>query len=412
MDGLRRNEYNKIDTLLELFPVVLILGVRQSGKTTISKQVRPNWKYFDLENKSDYDYLSSNLDFFFKEYSSSIIIDEAQEYPELFRQLRGVIDSDRKKNNRFILTGSSSPELIKHASDTLAGRVGILELGTLKRNEVKANKLPDFYKIFKERVSEESLDELKQIEVGEEDIIQDLLKGGYPEPVLSSNELKYDLWMNNYFKTYVERDIRKLFPKLDTIKFRRFISILSELSGNIINKAQLGRSLDINEVTVRDYLEIADKTFVWRIIPSYEKSKAKSIIKMPKGIMRDTGLLHFLSNIKSREDILRSPNLGQNFESYVIEELIKGINSLVSVTNFKYYYYRTKAGAEVDIVLEGSFGLLPVEIKFGQSTNAKQVISLKKFINENNCSFGIVVNNSQEIRMISEKIIQIPVSLI
>lgn len=413
MADLKRNDIVKINQLLEIFPVILILGVRQCGKTTLAKQARPQWKYFDLENISDFDFISNDLDFFFKEYQTSVIIDEAQEYPLIFKQLRGVIDAERSLKNRFILTGSSSPELIKHASDSLAGRLGIIELGTLKRNELKQKELPCFYHILNEKISLYSLEALKKLKTTAEDqdIINDFLVGGYPEPVIADNPSFFQIWMNNYFQLYINRDLKKLFPRIDAIRYRRFISTLSELSGTIINKAQLGRSIDTNEVTIRDYLDIADKTFIWRIIPSYEKAKTKSLVKMPKGILRDTGLIHFLANINNREALIRSPNIGQNFESYIIEELIKGMHSSNAV-NCAYYYYRTKHGSEIDLILKGSFGTLPIEIKFGTSTKVKQLSSLTKFINDNSIPFGIVINNANEVRMLNEKIIQIPAVLI
>ena len=413
MDVLKRNEIDKINQLLEIFPIVLILGVRQCGKTTLAKQVRPHWKYFDLENTNDFDFISNDLEFFFKEYPSNIIIDESQEYPQIFKQLRGIIDSKRALKNRFILTGSSSPELIQHASDSLAGRLGIIELGTLKRNELKQQALPDFYTLLNKQISRQSLEFLKQIDSKENnpDIINDFLVGGYPEPVLAQNPVYFQTWMNNYFQLYINRDLKKLFPKIDSIRYRRFISTLSELSGTIINKAQLGRSIDTNEVTIRDYLDIADQTFIWRIIPSYEKTRTKSLVKMPKGILRDSGLMHFLANINDREALIRSPHVGHNFESYIIEELIKGMNSSNAV-NCAYYYYRTKHGSEVDLILEGNFGTLPIEIKFGTATQLKQLTSITKFVKDNQLPFGIVINNSNEVRMLSEKIIQIPAYLI
>ncbi len=413
MTGLNRNIAAKLNNLLNIFPAVLMLGVRQCGKTTLARQLRTHWKYFDLENSSDFEFISQNMDFFFNEYPQEIIIDEAQEYPELFKHLRGVIDNDRTKKNRFILTGSSSPELIKQASESLAGRLGIIELGTLKVNELLQTPLPSFYEIFNEDLSSSTLTNLKTLKTNGNkiDIIDYFLRGGYPEPVISSDDNYFNNWMENYFQLYINRDIRKLFPKLDTIKYRRFISTLSELSGTIINKAQLGRSLDINEVSVRDYLEIADKTFIWRSIPSYEKTKSKSIVKMPKGILRDSGLNHFLSNIRSREKLIRSPNLGQNYESFIIEEIIKGVQC-TNATNWSYYYYRTKHGAEVDLILDGSFGVLPIEIKFGISTQLSQLTSLKKFLSDNSLPFGIVINNASEVRLLSNNIIQIPAVLI
>ncbi len=147
------------------------------------------------------------------------------------------------------------------------------------------------------------------------------------------------------------------------------------------------------------------------MIPSYEKTISKSVVKMPKGILRDSGLAHFLANIDSREKLIRAPQVGQNFESFIIEEIIKGI-SCTEATNWRYYYYRTKHGAEVDLVLDGSFGVLPIEIKFGITTRSDQLTSLKRFLVDNSLPVGIVINNSTEVKLLTNNIIQIPATLI
>lgn len=407
MSGLKRNLEAKITLLLTLFPVVLLIGARQTGKTTLSQQLRPDWRYFDLENATDYDFISRDYGFFFREHPRHIIIDEAQEDPELFRHLRGVIDAKRKEKGRFILTGSSSPELLQRASDSLAGRIAIVEIGTLKMNEILQQPLPAFYQIFEQPFSADTLAFLKTLENPIPDVILLFLRGGYPEPVLAQDPYAFSLWMENYYQTYINRDIRRLFPRLDSIRYRRFIRMLASLSGTIINKAQLGRSVDASEVTIRDYIEIADKTYIWRTIPSFETSKSKSALKMPKGILRDSGLTHYLAGIESREALLRSPQVGQNFEAFVSEEIIKGIQA-TRATRWDYYYFRTKNGAEVDLVLDGSFGTLPVEIKLGQQTTVKQLTALRQFVEQHELPFGIVVNNSANIQMLADKIIQIP----
>lgn len=407
MTGLSRNLTPKIHQLLEIFPVVLLIGARQTGKTTLSKALRPDWLYFDLENGKDYDLITRDYDFFFTEYPRHLIIDEAQEDPNLFRHLRGVIDAKREEKGRFILTGSSSPDLLAHASDSLAGRIAIVEIGTLKVNEILQQPLPDFYQLFSQSLNADALVWLKTLSPLTKDVIPYFLTGGYPEPVLMDNHFAYDAWMENYYQTYINRDIKRLFPKLDSVRYRRFINMLAALSGTVINKAQLGRSVDVSDVTIRDYLDIADKTYVWRTIPSYENSPSKSIVKMPKGLLRDTGLTHYLAGIETREALLRSPQLGHNFESFIIEEIIKGIQA-TQVTRWDYYYYRTRNGAEVDLVLEGSFGVLPIEIKFGQQTTAKQLTALQRFLKDNNLPLGIVINNSTDVKMLAEKIVQIP----
>ena len=273
MTGLKRHCEKKIKELLSKFPAVILLGVRQCGKTHLSKTIRPKWKYFDLENSGDREFITRDFDFFFQEYSKNIILDEAQENPEIFKNLRGVIDRKRKLNNRFLITGSSSPTLIAQASDSLAGRVGLLELGTFKVSEIRKTTLSPFFDIFSTSLKKSSLSFLKSAFAKSKpfDVLRFMLKGGYPDPCLSRDKNYFNLWMKNYFETYVNRDIRKLYPRLDNLRFQRFVFMLSELSGTIINRAQIGRSIDLNEVSVKDYLDIADKTFLWRQVPGFFK---------------------------------------------------------------------------------------------------------------------------------------------
>ena len=407
MTDLRRNLEERINRLLEVFPVVMLLGARQTGKTTLSRMVRPDWRYVDLENAADHDLVTRDYDFFFREHPRHVIIDEAQEDPRLFRQLRGVVDAARGESGRFLLTGSSSPDLFREAGDSLAGRIAIVEVGTLKINEIVRLPLPPFYRLLERELTRGTLKDIRELDCPVPDVLPFFLRGGYPEPTLAADDFAYDAWMENYFRTYVDRDIRKLFPRLDAVRYRRFVGMLSALSGTIINRAQLGRSVDVSEVTIRDYLDIADKTFFWRMIPSFRDARSRSALKMPKGLVRDSGIVHYLAGVDSRDKLLRSPQVGQNFESFVIEEIIKGLQA-AGVAAWSYYYFRTRNGAEVDLVLQGRFGLLPIEIKLGRQTGLKQLAALQQFIARHELPFGIVVNNSEQVRMLSDTIVQIP----
>ena len=413
MTYLKRHIEKKIKALLKDFPAVVLLGVRQCGKTHLSKSLCPKWKYFDLENSKDKALVTRDFEFFFREYPKHIILDEAQEVPELFKNLRGVIDQNRKINNRFLITGSSSPELTAHISNSLAGRVGLAELGTFKISEIRKQKLSPFFDIFHSRLGKNSLNFLKKTLKKRKnfDLLSFILKGGYPDPSLSSKKNYFSVWMQNYFDTYVNRDIRKLYPRLDMYRFQKFISIISDLSGALINRAQMGRALDLSEGSVKDYLSIADKTFIWRQIPAFSHSKKRSLVKTPKGFLRDSGLISYLMNIKTREDLIRSPKVGQIFESFVTEEIIKGLNSCFS-GKWTYSYYRSRNGAEVDLILEGDFGLLPIEIKFSSIVKNRSLISLKSFMSEYSAPFGLVINNSQEVKMQADNILQIPASFL
>jgi len=363
-----------------------IIGPRQCGKTSLALGIRPDWKYFDLENPQSFDKIRDDLNFFFKQNSDHVIIDEAQLSGDLFKPLRGVIDSDRETNDRFILTGSSSPELLKNVSESLAGRVAIYELSPLKVNELNEVALFSFYECINENLDSKTLDSLNDInsELTTKNVFDQLVYGGYPQPALKFQDLTdYKTWMENYFRTYVERDIRALFPKLDNIKYRQFVNMLTSHSGTIVNRSQFDRSLDVNETTVRNDLEIADGTMIWRNIPSYEKSKIKSLIKMPKGIFRDSGLCNHLQRIHDFEGIHNSSLVGQNYEAFVTEELIRGFQASSNVS--LRYYYRTKCGSEVDLILEGDFGVPPIKIKYSSSTRAKQLIGLVSLLKIMDC---------------------------
>lgn len=409
MVDLKRNQFVQIHKLLELFPVVMILGTRQCGKTTVSRQVRPDWTYIDLEKMSDFDRVTRDYDFFFRQHPQNVIFDEAQICPDLFKELRHVVDQNRGLKNRFLLTGSSSPELLRQASESLAGRVGLIELGTLKMNEIYEQPLPDFYRIFDKEISRETITEIERLKssITFDQVMDVFLNGGYPEPVLSKDKNFHLHWMENYFETYIQRDVRRLFPRLDHVRYQRFISMLGSLTGTIINKSQLGRSLDTSEVTVRDYLDVAHGTFIWRKISSFEKSVSKSVIKMPKGYIRDSGLAHYLQDIRSIDKLHKSPLVGSSFEAFVCEELIKGMQA-TNVVGDKHHFYRTRNGVEIDLILSGSFGVLPIEIKYGMSVTARQLVSMKQFLENNKLPLGLIINNAERIERLAENILQVP----
>lgn len=408
MTHFYRNHHDKIIKLLGQFPCVAIIGARQVGKSTLAKSCCPDWHYIDLERPDTLERIQADPVFFFEQYPRHIIIDEAQTYPDLFNVLRGVIDSDREQNGRFILTGSSSTELLSHLSDSLAGRLAIIELGTLKANEYHQTQLSPLYQIFENKLNANKLPQ------GEPPITNEImrhcwLKGGYPQPLQHNATAEFYLqWMEQYRNTYVNRDIAALFPRLNKQAYQRFLSILSKLSSTILNRSDIARTINVNEKTIREYLQIIEGTFIWRQLPSLEKNIIKSVIKMPKGHMRDSGLLHYLLRIQTLEDLYESPHAGHSFESFVIEETLKGIESTM-VTNWTAHYYRTRKGQEVDLILEGNFGRLPIEIKHHAHTPIKQLKSLTQFIEEQQCPFGLIINQATHAEWLTKHIYQLPV---
>ncbi|MDM8537956.1 ATP-binding protein [Desulfobacterales bacterium HSG17] len=403
----------KIDKLLKMFPAVAVIGSRQCGKSTLVQAIRPGWKYYDLERPDDYQLITSDTLGFFSRQKEKTIIDEAQQFPELFKVLRGVIDKDRKAAGRFLLTGSSSPEIIKGLSESLAGRIATIELWPFKAAEFFDKPFPDIYSILTESEPDinslpENLSDL-QANIEPAQIYEHWFLGGYPEPRIKGQVMPEfnGLWMDEYFSDYIRRDIQRLFPRINTHKFRVFIQTLSFLSGNIINRSQIARSLEVSSVTAKEYLEILHNTFIWRNLRTYEKNKLKKVQKMPKGFFRDQGILHHLLKIDDLDRMLVHPAAGTSFESFVIEEIIRGFQCTLK-PGIDFHFYRTKDKSEVDLIIEAPFGLIPIEIKLGYKVNQRMLTGLKNFIQDTGVPFGILVNNSDKIEFLSDKIIQIP----
>lgn len=401
---VNRNQISKIKELLANFPCVVLLGARQVGKSTILKQLFPKAKIYDLEKEIDFNRINNNPDLFFNEIETKpIIIDEAQLSNNLFKSLRVAIDSEREQTGQFLLTGSSSPELLKNISESLAGRVAIMEIPSLGINEayeIKESK-------FAERI--EDLSKLKKLKPNLERKQFDEFNfyGSYPEPFLKrKNTLFYDEWYENYVKTYIERDIRSLFPTLNLQAFKRFFTMLAYSSGELINASNFARSLDVSQPTIKKYLEIAEGTFTWRSLNCYDKNTKKRLVKTPRGHLRDIGLINYFLNIGSIENLKSHPHYGRIWESFIIEEIIKSISNHHS--RVKFYFYRTHNQSEIDLIIETKNSLIPIEIKSGSNTDIRKLQSLSNFIEEQKCPYGILINKGEEIFMLSENIIQIP----
>ncbi len=403
---MKRHYSQNITDLLTLFPCVAILGVRQCGKTTLLNQLSHPWKVFDLEKGDDFEIISRDPDLFLRLNPDHIALDEAQLLPELFPALRVAIDANRGEMGRFIITGSSSPELSQSISESLAGRVAIIEMATFTLSEAYACKQPELYQHILNRSLLNNYSSLPQPETKLQQQHRYWLKGGYPEPWLKKSEKYLALWMKNYIQAYVGRDILQLFPNLNRQKYQLFLQMLAQLSGSIINYSQVSRTLGVSQPTAREYFNIAHGTFIWRHIPAYEKNAHKRVVKHPKGYLRDSGILHHLLHLNSVEDILSHPSMGHSWESMVIENILRELNILNA--SYDAYHYRTSAGAEVDLVLEGEFGLLPIEIKYRQKVTRKELRGLQGFIDEYKCPYGIVINNAERPVQYDEKIIAIP----
>jgi len=412
MDKQRALE-KKINSLLEMFPVVAIIGPRQCGKSTLVRRLRPHWKYYDLESPDDYQLVSSDPVAFFAINQDNVIIDEAQQYPDLFKTFRGVIDAARKKKGRFLLTGSSSPEIIRGITESLAGRIATVELWPFKQNEFYEIPLPGIYEmIVDEKVRPADFLTLHSfLEIRQS--LNIWLQGGFPEPLIESitNRDFYPQWMENYIIDYVARDIRMLFPRLNIHNFRRFLTLLAQFSGHQLNMSDMGRALEVSVSTIRDYLDIIHQTFLWRNLPPYTKNRFKKVQKAKKGFFRDQGLLHYFLRITDLDRLLLHPVAGFSFESFVIEELIRGFQATMA-TQLDFTYYRTVDKSEVDLVIEGNFGVVPVEIKLNSAVKRISLRGLENFLTDTDAHYGILINRGKRVEQLTNKIIQIPVNYI
>ncbi|MBU0499049.1 MAG: ATP-binding protein [Gammaproteobacteria bacterium] len=406
MHGMNRHALALIVELLGLFPCVAIAGVRQCGKTTLLGQIPGDWRIHDLEKQADAETIARDPDLFFRLNPDRVAIDECQLQPRLFPALRVAIDSDRNRPGRYVITGSSSPDLLSAMSESLAGRVAIVELSPFGLAEAHGHPPSGFFPCLAER---RPLRDYLGLPARLEPVaIHDYwLRGGYPETWLKNQPRFTKLWMQNYLQTYLDRDLPRLFPGLDREKFRLFANMLAHLSGRVINYSEVARALGASQPTARDYFRIADGTFLWRHLPAYDKDAVKRVVKHPKGFLRDSGLLHYLLRLQDMEQLRAHPGMGASWEGMVIETLLRGLD--VQSTDYRAYHYRTGAGAEVDLVLEGEFGLLPIEIKYTQHVDSRSLRAIRDFVEERCCPYGIVLNNDERPRMLDEKLVGVPV---
>ena len=398
------NEY------LEQFPCVAVIGARQAGKTTLVRMLPPEWRQFDLERMSDFNQIARDPELFLRLNPHHTVIDEAQMLPELFAALRVAIDDERTGKGRFVVTGSSSPDLQRNVAESLAGRVAVIEMSPLLWAEVTEE--PSVSPVIRRLAQARGKTDVRELIDGLEarGTLQDAhrywFRGGYPEPWLANDEAFSRRWTDQYVDSYLNRDIARLFPNLNQLRFRQFLGMMSGLSGDVLNYAEVARNLQVSQPTARDYFEIVHGTFLWRQLPAYDRNVRKRVVKHPKGYMRDSGLLHRLLRIPDLDALLAHPRCGRSWEGMVIEEVLRQFSALGVVVEA--FHYRTAAGAELDLVLEGDFGLLPIEVKHGQAVAAQALRTMRDFIDQHGCPLGIVISNEREPRRYDEKIVGVP----
>lgn len=337
------------------YPVVALLGPRQVGKSTLAKRLMKHKLkgiYLDLERRSHLNKLTDPEAFLNHNKKSFICFDEIQRLPEIFPLLRSVVD-ERAKNKNFLILGSASRDLLKQSSESLAGRISYLEMTPFTLSELSNN---DTTKLW--------------------------LRGGFPKSFLSKNQELSINWRENFIRTFLERDIPQLGFHIPSHKLERLWQMLAHDHGQILNSSKLASSLGVSSHTVNNYIQILTQTFLIRALQPFKSNLKKRLIKAPKIYIRDSGLLHSLLGIDSMNELFGHPIYGTSFEGFVIE------NIMTQFPKWSFYFYRTRSGAEIDLIMTKGRKTLAIEIKASTSPKlekgffiaAKDIGAVQKYL--------------------------------
>lgn len=325
-----------IQDLFLVNPIVAILGPRQCGKTTLSKQYTElnsslfkSITNFDLESSLDLQRLDNPM-LALSNIEGLIVIDEVQLRPDLFPMLRVLIDQKRNQQ-KYLILGSASRELLRQSAETLAGRISYLELSPFQATEV-------------------------------DDISKLWFRGGFPPSYLAETEKISYLWREAYIKTFLEQDIPALGFRIPPAHIRRFWAMLAHYHGQILNASELGNSLDISHNTVRNYLDILVGTFMIRELQPWFENVKKRQVKSSKIYLRDSGLYHALLHIQNHNQLMENPKLGASWEGFALEQIIQAHNFEIDQNDC--YFWRTQAGAELDLLIVKGDKRFGFEIKY------------------------------------------------
>ena len=329
-----------VNNSLERQAAVALIGPRQIGKTTLALQIANNLDatYLDLEDPADRAKLTDPVLFLESQKDKLVILDEIHRAPEIFQPLRGIIDRGRREGKgvgRFLLLGSASMDLLKQSGESLAGRIAYVDMGPLNILEIN-------------NPSEAT------------DILW--FRGGFPDSYLALNDGHSVEWRKDFIRTYLERDIPMFSPRLPTETIGRLWTMLAHHQGSLLNASNLSKSLAIDTRSVNRYIDLLTDLLLIRRLQPFHINTNKRLVKSPKTYIRDSGLLHTLLGINHYDDLFGHPIIGMSWEGFVIENLLS-----VAPKNSQASFYRTSAGAEIDLLLElgGSHGTWAIEVKKG-----------------------------------------------
>ncbi|GAB2474482.1 ATP-binding protein [Algoriphagus taiwanensis] len=365
-----RSIFPLLQEYLSIFPAVGLLGPRQVGKTTLVKNLKLEKEslYLDLEKASDRAKLV-DAELFLKAHSDkTVILDEIQLMPELFAELRSLIDEQREPG-RFILLGSASPDLIRKSADSLAGRIGYLELTPFYLGEI-----------------------------GDDELEKLWIRGGFPLSFLAKSERESQLWRQNFIKTYLERDLAQIGLSTDPRLVERFGMMLANAQGGIWNAESFAKALGITRPTVNRYLEFLEGSFMVRVLAPFHQNIKKRLVKSPKVFIRDTGMLHALTGVTSMDSLINQLLIGPSWEGFVIEQIIATLRE-----EYEYYFYRTHQGAECDLLLVKN-GVVKTAIEIKNTLSPKLSKGMQISMEDTGAESGVIICRISDSYPLSEKV--------
>lgn len=371
---LFRPEYEaEIRQSIAANPVTAILGPRQCGKTTIARKLgeeKPS-TFFDLEDPDDFELLKNSAKQVLSQQTGLIVIDEIQRLPELFPFLRVLADqqvSDRK----FLVLGSASPDLIRNSSESLAGRIGFVDLTGFRLDEVGIENLSSLW-----------------------------LRGGFPRSYLATNDQQSYQWRQDFIRTFLERDIALLGFNIPPQTMRRFWMMLAHYHGQIWKASEFARSLGVSEPTVKRYLDILSGAYMVRQVQPWYENLQKRQVKAPKIFIRDSGLLHALLSLQGSE-IQTNMKLGASWEGFVVEQILNQIKTR------DFYYWRTHAGLELDLLVMTNGKRIGFEIKFSETPKVTR--SMHQIIEDLKLDQFFIVYQGKHRLVMEDRIQLLPVN--
>lgn len=403
---LSRHIEAKLKSYSKNFKIVLVKGARQVGKSTLIKNCFPKLKTIVFDPVQDLYGARQDPDQFLANFPSPIILDEVQYVPELVPALKRKIDLSDKKG-QYILTGSQNISVIRDISESLAGRVGILELDGMTpyelSNKSEANWLKDYLSD-----SDNFANKPIQTLAANKTLFETIWAGSLPGLIDMSIEV-YSGFFQSYVQTYIERDVRLFADINDLSLFSRFVALAAAHSAQEINKSQIGRDIGLSPKQADKWLEILKYSYQWLELPSFSSNILKRIAKKPKGLFTDTGLLCYLQRISSPEALASYPLWGAIFETYCVNNILR----LAKVLNTSpaFYHWRTAAGAEVDLVLERDGKLFPIEIKASSNLtkhDTRGIMSFRESYPELNIQLGLIIYAGSEAYKLNDYVMAFP----